>query len=72
MDQPVAHLASYRINMQLKEIEIGQVVSTFRELTGESEKDCLEMAGKEITEGNLISLLHFAIIQVMTWVWPTR
>lgn len=63
MDQPVAQLARYKINTPLEEMEIGQVISAFRELTGESEKDCLEMAGKENTERNLKCLLHFAIIQ---------
>lgn len=50
MDQPVAHLARYKINTPLEEMEIGQVILSFPELTGESEKDCLEMAGKENIE----------------------
>lgn len=70
MDQPVAQLARYKINTPLEEMEIGQVVSAFQELTGESEKDCLEMAGKENTEGNLKCLLHFAIIQANEFGQP--
>lgn len=50
MDQPLALLARYNINTPLEEMEIGQVIFSFRKLTRESEKDCLEMAGKENTE----------------------
>lgn len=70
LDQPVAKFARYKINTPLEEMEIGQVVSAFREQTGDSEKDCLEMAGEENTEGNLKCLLHFAIIQANEFGQP--
>lgn len=70
MDQPVPQLAKFKINTPLEEMERSQVVSAFRDLTGESEKDCLEMAGREITDENLKCLLHLAIIHANEFGQP--
>ncbi|KAK3103081.1 hypothetical protein FSP39_016318 [Pinctada imbricata] len=55
-------LARLKSNTPLDEMSRDDVISAFRELTGENEKEILEMAQKECTDGNLRLLLHFGII----------
>ena len=55
-------LARLKSNAPLDEMARDDVISSFRELTGENEKEILEMAGKECTDNNLRLLLHFSII----------
>lgn len=40
-----------------------EVISAFREITGEDEKEILELAQREVTDANLRHLLHFAAAQ---------
>lgn len=46
------------------------MVSAIRDLTEESEKDCLEMAGRENTDENLKCLLHLAIFHANEFGQP--
>ncbi|XP_062583975.1 uncharacterized protein LOC134245733 [Saccostrea cucullata] len=47
----------------MEDMPRGELISAFRELTGEDEKEILDMAQKEATEANLRHLLHYTIIQ---------
>lgn len=61
---------NFSVGKVLKATEGIQFVSIVEDWRGESEKDCLEMAGKKNTEGNLKCLLHFAIIQANKFGQP--
>lgn len=45
-----------------EELAQNELCKQFRDLTGEDEKEMLEMAGREINDNNLRLLLHFSII----------
>ncbi|XP_061181440.1 uncharacterized protein LOC133189995 [Saccostrea echinata] len=59
----VTSFARMKSNICMEDMPRGELISAFRELTGEDEKEILEMAQKEATEANLRHLLHYAIIQ---------
>ncbi|XP_062591420.1 uncharacterized protein LOC134252893 [Saccostrea cucullata] len=45
-----------------EDLDTDELITQFRQITGESAADCLEMAGKVVTKINLIYLLHNAIV----------
>lgn len=48
--------------VRTEDLDNEELISQFRQITGESAADCLEMAGKAINKRNLVCLLHNAII----------
>ncbi|XP_061192114.1 uncharacterized protein LOC133200311 [Saccostrea echinata] len=70
LEQPVKQFARYKINTPLEEMEKDEVNSAFRKRTGESEKECMQMAGKEMTEQNLKTLLHLVILRANEFGQP--
>nr|XP_034333807.1 uncharacterized protein LOC117691581 [Crassostrea gigas] len=48
--------------VRTEDLDNEELISQFRQITGESAADCLEMAGKAINKRNLVCLLHNTII----------
>lgn len=48
--------------VRTEDLDNEELISQFRQITGESANDCLEMAGKAINKRNLVCLLHNTII----------
>lgn len=55
-------LARVKINSATENMSREDLITTFRELTGVSEKDVMEMANKEPSDDNLKLLLHTSIL----------
>ncbi|XP_048759254.2 uncharacterized protein LOC125668862 [Ostrea edulis] len=55
-------LARVKSTLSIEEMTRSEVISAFREITGEDEKEILELAQREVTDANLRHLLHFAIV----------
>ncbi|XP_062606038.1 uncharacterized protein LOC134267842 [Saccostrea cucullata] len=70
LEQPVKQFARYKINTPLEDMDKEEVINAFRELTGESEKDCLQMAGREMSDENLRTLLHLVILRANEFGQP--
>ena len=61
-DRPIATFARLRSTLATESIPGSELAKHFRDLTGENEKEILEMAGREVTDENLMILLHLSII----------
>ncbi|XP_062574215.1 uncharacterized protein LOC134236043 [Saccostrea cucullata] len=70
LEQPVKQFARYKINTPLEDMDKEEVINAVRELTGESEKDCLQTAGREMSDENLRTLLHLVILRANEFGQP--
>lgn len=80
-DGPVGTLARIKINTPMKTMTIKEMQTAFRELTGESLKECIQMVGGTgNVEDETRKLLHHAIIyanvdcqtDIKTWAKMSR
>ena len=53
-------LVRFRMNVSMETMEDQEIIDQFRELTGENEKEMIEMAGKEVESLRLLA--HYAVI----------
>lgn len=67
----IVNYARFRMNIPLESMPDDEIINSFRELTGESEKECIEMSGKDVSSDTLRALSHFSILHANEFGQPS-